>query len=619
LAFTKLLKSKWILLLPYIIGVLWTICHPIVSVITGESKCRGAYIDEIQFDSFGYDTEPYPKKKNAISLNENDADDDMKEMNKRSLCHVLYSTHLTHSDTNLPSSSKLKNYPIGKYLSSTSFSCFMNDSFDIVKVTPVHNTPVESLVFVIPPSKNWIESEIHVLVLNLLDRLARAPWLSKTIFIISPNYHMWQHADRNATGKGNRNLHTTNQMLQETLDNFLEASNPTFRPNFSYIDNRNENGDRLLPSSFTSSLIRQIIVLDILGSIDSSNHFTILPQGRKGLLPNLDLFFHVVNSFHYLGTIPMKIHPYDMGWWKDTVLDGIGIKDDWWRTWGVEIGEIGGFMANSALGPYAPHASALERGIDSLTIIAQLNLTGKSIDSIHPQLSNFFQGVEHTIRAMSNLQERLHHSISQYLLPSTTKFVSNGEYMIPAILVMLPLAIRALLLILRDIETINFNLVFKILGMSSVLSFYLICVSFIAIDARMTNTLVIASYFTTFIIVRMEKKKGNRKAEDESLVMERKVLQLIACLLALYLHVPLVIGHFSLGYPSTIFWTPLLAFCSHGNVRHKIIQKLFAILFLTLTWPPLLLVQKLFGGIYTIYVCTVFAPLHFILSILWLY
>ena len=53
LAFTKLLKSKWILLLPYIIGVLWTICHPIVSVITGESKCRGAYIDEIQFDSFG--------------------------------------------------------------------------------------------------------------------------------------------------------------------------------------------------------------------------------------------------------------------------------------------------------------------------------------------------------------------------------------------------------------------------------------------------------------------------------------------------------------------------------------------------------------------------------------
>ena len=220
---------------------------------------------------------------------------------------------------------------------------------------------------------------------------------------------------------------------------------------------------------------------------------------------------------------------------------------------------------------------------------------------------------------MSNLQERLHHSISQYLLPSTTKFVSNGEYMIPAILVMLPLAIRALLLILRDIETINFNLVFKILGMSSVLSFYLICVSFIAIDARMTNTLVIASYFTTFIVVRMEKKKGNRKAEDESLVMERKVLQLIACLLALYLHVPLVIGHFSLGYPSTIFWTPLLAFCSHGNVRHKFIQKLFAILFLTLTWPPLLLVQKLFGGIYTIYVCTVFAPLHFILSILWLY
>ena len=108
-----------------------------------------------------YDTEPYPKKKNAISLNENDADDDMKEMNKSSLCHVLDSTHLTHSDTNLPSSSKLKNYPIGKYLSSTSFSCFMNDSFDIVKVTPVHNTPVESLVFVIPPSKNWIESEIH--------------------------------------------------------------------------------------------------------------------------------------------------------------------------------------------------------------------------------------------------------------------------------------------------------------------------------------------------------------------------------------------------------------------------------------------------------------------------
>ena len=44
------------LVAPYLLGIAWILSHPIVSVITGELKCRGVYIDEHQLDPHAYDT-----------------------------------------------------------------------------------------------------------------------------------------------------------------------------------------------------------------------------------------------------------------------------------------------------------------------------------------------------------------------------------------------------------------------------------------------------------------------------------------------------------------------------------------------------------------------------------
>ena len=52
------LQNKHIMI-PYIIGIVWFLCHPIISVITGELKCRGIYTDEHQLDVNGYGTDRY--------------------------------------------------------------------------------------------------------------------------------------------------------------------------------------------------------------------------------------------------------------------------------------------------------------------------------------------------------------------------------------------------------------------------------------------------------------------------------------------------------------------------------------------------------------------------------
>eukprot|EP00539_Tryblionella_compressa_P019892 CAMPEP_0178860832 /NCGR_PEP_ID=MMETSP0747-20121128/1952_1 /TAXON_ID=913974 /ORGANISM="Nitzschia punctata, Strain CCMP561" /LENGTH=83 /DNA_ID=CAMNT_0020527309 /DNA_START=595 /DNA_END=843 /DNA_ORIENTATION=+ len=51
-----------LLLLPYIVGIAWTCVHPILSVVTGETKCRGWFIDEssLELGSLRLDAKYYP-------------------------------------------------------------------------------------------------------------------------------------------------------------------------------------------------------------------------------------------------------------------------------------------------------------------------------------------------------------------------------------------------------------------------------------------------------------------------------------------------------------------------------------------------------------------------------
>ena len=58
----KLLKRiiPILLTIPYFLGIIWTGLHPILSVVTGELKCRGKYIDENGLDVHRHRVESYP-------------------------------------------------------------------------------------------------------------------------------------------------------------------------------------------------------------------------------------------------------------------------------------------------------------------------------------------------------------------------------------------------------------------------------------------------------------------------------------------------------------------------------------------------------------------------------
>lgn len=157
----------------------------------------------------------------------------------------------------------------------------------------------------------------------------------------------------------------------------------------------------------------------------------------------------------------------------------------------------------------APHAKALNHGIDSLTIrieIASQNQIDSSI--LEKRINHILYGLEHLFRAINSLQELLHHNVNQYIMVSATKFVSFDEYIIPTILILLPLVLRIVMIIhaLRS------------QGSS---------------PKQLTN------------------------AEEESKGLR---LQLWICLLALYILVPIALVHVSLGLISAILLVPLLSF-----------------------------------------------------------
>jgi len=103
-------------------------------------------------------------------------------------------------------------------------------------------------------------------------------------------------------------------------------------------------------------------------------------------------------------------------------------------------------------------------------------------------------------------------------------------------------------------------------------------------------------------------------------------LRFIACLLGIYLHAPLLLANYSLGFPSSAFWSPLLAtlvlpysmrmFFSRNKML-LIVSLVVKCVILMAISPPVLLVPRMFA-MYTPYVLGVFTPLHMLLAVIWL-
>jgi hypothetical protein len=329
--------------LPYIIGLIWTVSHPLVSVITGELKCRGSYIDEHGLDVHRHRVAAYPTVRHinaAVSLQ-----DDMKVKETARLGSSMCDTIRHFTSLSSSSSSTLRISP--------SIECYHHVAtpqiaFDIVRILPSIGPSidvVESIVLVVDSisihseredntdsnNNEWyVNSDMNASILHLISKLGNGketPWLSKAVLIVSPT----------------RNKHNTvagdiNQVDRQPalLDSVVDAFIASYFLDGGRIPTAAALGGevvRPLPPDFTFPMIRSLLVIhdddDInvlaassITEIDRTS-VRIVPHGIGGSLPNLDLVFATLLSFQshptggtmdrsasiYYGNSDFSVHP----------------------------------------------------------------------------------------------------------------------------------------------------------------------------------------------------------------------------------------------------------------------------------------------------------------------
>ena len=654
----RLLQRPTLLLLtPYFLGLVWTSLHPLVSIVTGELKCRGIYIDENGLDVHRHRVEMYPIGRWKAEERRLSTRDNSPLESSLGMCNALKIWQV-----------------IGSSIECLRHQATNEIQFDVVQISPsigpVTQSP-EAIVLVVDDAnsvEDWYEgSDLYASILHLIQRLGSkkdCPWLAKTVYVVS------------AAGRPNSNTipGDTSSRLDNLVEIFLSSysgKQPARSPSYAVTP---------LPPHLTYPLIRSVLVLSNIPTSNATSHQTevrILPHGKHGALPNLDLVFATVLSFQsrdksgyqarsvFYRDSDFRVHPFPEvevrlvhameRFWNfisgDQVEKVFGFKGGKLRNafmqYAKDMGGLLGFMGASMIGKAAPHSAALERGIDSLTI--ELRVPPKPVQEvasstslIHNHFADTARVTEHLLRAISNLHERLHHSVNQYTLPSINKFVSHGEYIFPAVLVSLPLVIRAAMLALKEIQRFRFAFVGVV--MASITSMT-ICFQFwsghcnkqlFTKDASSVDWSDLAYYVLAhlFVVVvarwslRNEVLKWFKHSpEDDTMDIQddhQKSLMFVACLLGVYLHAPLLLANYSLGLPSAVFWSPILAiFMVLPSIRAKkstglrLIISFAKLTVLVSLCPQFFLIPTVFGS-YNAYLLWVHVPLHLLLSTLWL-
>ncbi|GAX18291.1 hypothetical protein FisN_23Hh184 [Fistulifera solaris] len=565
-------KLPLLLVAPYLIGILWHALHPVASVLTGRMQPRRWYIDENSLDPSYFNRNGQFE---ALTVQTG--------WKRRSPCAAV-SRNARISCTQHP------------------------DGIEILKITPtqVAVRPVsEAIVLVIPWTASSVSNVFQVSVLNLIQQLQQAKWIAKTLFIVT------------STVESKMDLTSTVNRFLDVYLGPVDHETP-FRPP--------------LPPDMNGFLLRNLLVVDVQpqapkGIVSSialvQSEIRILPQGRRGVLPNMDLVFLAMYVYSRSLLIQtnkavMTMHPYReeaKQIQKYVQSKIIPLQVEQVNEWLPKMLELLAFEYSLLLGPYPPHATALDRGIDALTIQA---LFAPGVDS-NRFTSNFIQRMEYVLRALSNLHERLHHSTSLYLLASPERFVKHEEYLIPNLLLLIPLVVRAVTLVLVDIPAFHWPTVQPTIFLT------LFCVAtFHAVVSKMDKEMIVVAFLLIYVTMTLFLRLKLRR-------LSKQTVQFVACFAALLVHIPIAFGHVSLAFPSAIFWAPLIAFpsfddsnnCDGEDTKRAILRARSVILYalsiglIGITMPCILLVPRVFPD-YTIYVRYAYMPLHALLTILYL-
>ena len=704
------------LILPWIVGIVWHGLHPIASVLTGDMKrARRWYIDENSLEPSHFTMNaPYDlilQTKYNPKKYDRSAEETVSTI--KSLCHGLQ----------VQQESGVHTTPVPCHRHSAQH---YGRSFEIAKIVPLSAgiTPVsEAIVLIVPPflpftasrvrttattrggdsneerrSEDKSRSQFQASLLQLVRRLSSpqtAPWLTKTVFVVSSvgSNDIIEVGANTTSSTGSASL---SPILEETVESFLDAylgKMPVHQQRHDYYHRQPQFGERL-PLDFTGALIRNLIVLDLeLFQSDNrplpmdeeqeyepeTSELRILPQGRRGVLPNMDLTFAVRAIYDrtspMLGQqqlhpklkqkyklVEMVVHPHSKKakvWW--TWLKDLGLPEQL-HEWANKMLQLLSFEYVMALGPYPPHAPALDRGIDALTIqgvfvsatdeddfdIDQGNMPRSKLSPQQYPLE-LVQKMEYVIRSLSNLHERLHHSTSLYLLPSTDRFIKHEEYLVPNLLLVVPLILRALLIVFHQDTDRQFRPDLTAAGQALAMCLaWTVTFSLLAPHITCTQSEMQSQdsvdlswpiwFFVNYqplvvyllmILLALAWSRGRLWAQRlEQDLDARRSIQMAACLLAACIHIAIAFGHVSLAFPSALLWTPLLAFpaqAESGGVDEKggrkasrartLVRCLIKLIVFVATCPFVFLVPHVFTT-YTVYVRFAYVPLHMLFSIL---
>jgi hypothetical protein len=433
----------------------------------------------------------------------------------------------------------------------------MNEQWSVSRIIP-SGVADGAVVIVVPaPVNDWASSEFHQMVLFLVNRLgdrAQVDRLRRNVLLVAPL--------------------STNTSLTQTVNLFTRAYHGAKGPK--------------LPDSITSAgTIHQLLVLDAVVE-GEQNEVRILPFGTNGALSNLDFVMTSAWIFSDDRNSSLFMHPYGQAcvWINELVKDSFG---DQIQVLVLTMTNLGLFMVGQLVGK-APHASALERDIPSLTIWASF----KERQGQTPRVGEYVQRVEALIQAMDSLTKT---TSPKYIMSGPASYMEASALLLPTLLASIPLLLRLSLLPWNEFDGPKMGL--ALFAVSVVLP----CSMMVGrVDVNSMNSLFFLIYMSFLGLMR------------ETLTDSKTTIHAAAILLCLGIHGILIVsGNMTLACVSFWMWSTLLSLV--GAPTNTIVGYASLVICLGL-WAPVSVVPFVFRTC-TFYVLLAYTPLHMLLCSLW--
>ena len=212
-------------------------------------------------------------------------------------------------------------------------------------------------------------------------------------------------------------------------------------------------------------------------------------------------------------------------------------------------------------------------------------------------------------------------------------FVSHIEYLLPNILVLLPLAVRVFGILLpkmtRGMDLTALGGILLVVLVVEVSMFLATDVfgledSFSAMIATYAVLYVATSFFwVKKILLRDHKRKPidhDETKEDTNPETTHTILtlQFVTCALTVYILIPIAFSHISLSYLPSVLWTPLLAFPDYTSMKWSAKKRFSLPVLFTIavaSAPPVALVPWILST-YTPFVRYAYSLIHILFVLL---